>query len=204
MGFAAMSSSDDGSETDPEALRAARVRWSPPENEVPAQAGGPAVVAADGDAAVVLQSVLQYSAGLLIGLEFRRRADGDHWQRFPEDTFLGVELADGTKVVADPSGRNDATAVAYSLVQRGGGGGGRRYELTYWLSPTPPAGDVVLVVHAVGLGLPEGRVVLPAAELAGALEQVRELWPWEPERPDAYRPPDRPVPPGGWFESTES
>src|SRR4051812_2930783 len=89
----------DPSDVDPAFERAARLRWTAPDNEVPGRLGEPTVVAADADAAVVLAAVWHYSAGLVLSLEFRRRVDGDDWQRFPDDTFIGVELADGTKVV---------------------------------------------------------------------------------------------------------
>ncbi len=195
-------SAEDGSALDPEVERAARLRWAPPDNEVPGQLGTPTILAVTDDAAVLLLAVRHHSAGLLLTFQFLTRIDAEP-SGFPDDSFIGLELGDGRRVVFDPHRMSDEDP--YVLNHRGGGGGGRQYELTFWFTPAPPPGDVTVVVHALRFGLPEGRIVLPAADLAAARAQVRELWPWTPERPDRYQPPPRPAPPtGGWFDTADS
>jgi len=192
----------DDEDMDPDERRRAHQRWSPPENEVAALVGGPAVVVADGDAAIVLSGVEHYSCGLRFTLQLYRRVEPpmDRARHgFPREVFVGVELADGTRVMENDFHRTGAER--FALSQRGGGGGGRTYEMAYWLAPAPPDGAVTVVVHAPDHQLPEGRVVLAADDLAAARARVVELWPWEPDPPHSHEPPPRPTPPaGGWFD----
>ena len=72
--------------------------------------------------------------------------------------------------------------------------------MSYWLTPVPPPGDLIVVVASVPLNLPEGRVVVPAHALAEAADRRRTLWPREPDRPHGRGTEPRPeVPSGGWF-----
>ncbi|WP_123372129.1 hypothetical protein [Cellulomonas sp. PhB150] len=193
---------DDG-EPDPEQQRAVRVRWSPPENEVGALVRGPVVIVATDDAAAVLGSAVHYSAGVLLSVQLSRRqeARGARYGRgMPDEPLVGVELADGRRVAVDTY-RLDERDDGVVMTAQGGGGGGRSFAFSYWLSPAPPAGDLTVVVHAVDHGLPEGRAVLAADDLAAARSRVVELWPWVPDPPDSHEPPPRPTPPpGGWFD----
>ena len=82
----------------------------------------------------------------------------------PDRLLLGVELADGG--VATNAGPEPDRDDAPRLGDRGGHGGGRSVDKTLWLTPVPPDGDVVVVCACEALGVPETRVVIPAAALA--------------------------------------
>jgi len=179
----------------------ARQRWHPPDNEVPAVLD-PVVLVATADAAVTLAPVRVFSAGIELTVECRRRVPllGDPTARafIRQQVFVGVELADGRRVVAE---RLRPPSEDYSLRQRSGGSDDLCATFVYWFSPAPPPGDLVVVVHAVDLDLPEARVTLAAADLAAARDRVVELWTWTPPLDETYVPPPEPVPPaGGWFE----
>ncbi|MGN8247313.1 hypothetical protein ACTHAM_001487 [Cellulomonas soli] len=206
MHFSSLSLASDGD--DPAAFQALLSRHNPPENEAGAGLGGVHVLARTESRALLLSGVRVYASGLALELELRLRvADVDHarhhdlWESV-QQTWVGVALADGTRVVAQPGHGFDPRAEAgtYALTPTGGGGGGRSFQQTYWLTPAPPPGDVLVVVANPLLGLPEGRHTLPAAALAEAAAAVVVLWPWEPDppvEPDDARLPS--PPPGGWF-----
>jgi len=182
-----------------------RQSWHPPDNEVPAVLD-PVVLAATADAAVTLAPVRVFSTGVEITVECRRRVPlgGDPTARafIRQRVFVGVELADGRRVVAE---RLRLPTEDYSLRQRSGGSDDLCATFVYWFSPAPPPGDLVVVVHAVDLDLPEARVTLRAADLAVARDRVVELWPWAPPPAFDYEPDPEPVPPaGGWFAERSS
>lgn len=117
---------------------------------------------------------------------------------------IGIEQSDGS-VATSTYGRSfvdtEPTDLAGPLLQpRGGGGGDREYEMSYWLTPLAPPGDLIVVVASVPLGLPEGRVVVPARALGEAADRRGALWPREPDRQHGRGAEPRPqVPSGGWF-----
>lgn len=206
----ALATSDDGE--GPEALRAMVLRHQPPENEVGGTLAGAHVLAQTEDVAVVLHAARCYSMGLELDLRialrtFRphRRLHDETWEAV-QQAWVGVELADGTRVVSR-SARHGLTVpedpATHTLSTSGGGGGGRTYRTTYWLTPAPPEGDVVVVVALPLLGVPETRHVLPGAALAAARADAVELWPWEPDpEPETVEPERGEVPEGGWFAET--
>lgn len=199
----------DDAPSEPAEPVAMPVRWMPPDNEVPGLVGLGAVVSRTTDVAVLLLDLKVYSTGVVLELALLRRVEPDpSTERYPpmdQGVLVGVEAADGrvaTSVGAAASRlRLPEDDAALALSPLGGGGGGRTYEMSYWLTPAPPPGD--LVVHVVGepLGLPEGHVVVSGAVLAEARERGARLWPREPARewaPEDLPPPQ--VPHGGWFE----
>ncbi|RYV49370.1 hypothetical protein [Pengzhenrongella frigida] len=146
----------------------------------------------------------------MVSLVLQRRSDLDPAARhepfhsIDADVPIGIELSDGS-VATSSYGRSflnaESTDLAGPLLQpQGGGGGDREYEMSYWLTPLPPPGDLVVMVASVPLDLPEGSVVVPAHALAEAADRHRTLWPREPDRPHGPRAERRPeVPSGGWF-----
>jgi hypothetical protein len=185
-------------------------RRMPPDNEVCGTVAVDAVVTRNDDVAVTLRFLLVHSNGVVVSLVLQRRFDPDPAMRhetfhtIDADVLIGVELSDGstaTSAGGRPLLDADPTDAQAPLLQpHGGGGGDREYEMSYWLTPLPPPGDLVVLVASVPLGLPEGRVVVPANALAEAADRRRTLWPREPDRP--YEPGigRRPeVPGGGWF-----
>ncbi|MBO0898514.1 hypothetical protein J1G42_00870 [Cellulomonas sp. zg-ZUI222] len=188
---------------DDDDLDRARLRFAPPDNEVPAAVGVSGVIGRSPDAAVLLVGLSRCTVGLQIDLAIRLRLDpepsDDVHARFHAGLLVGVELADGRTVVAGRPAwpAPDGPFLAY----RGGGGGGREWSTQLWLTPEPPPGDLVVVVAHPGLGIDESRVTVAAAALRSAAGRTEVLWPREPERPrHAVEPPPVDVPPGGWFE----
>lgn len=187
----------------------------PPENEVPTPVAVHAVLARTDDVAAALVGGHVYSTGLELDLAVRRRRDDPaspdlfslvegYGHRYgvsasPDRLLLGVDLADGS--VATNAGPEPDGDDAPRLGDRGGHGGGGSMDKKLWLTPVPPDGDVVVVCAWEALGIPETRVVLPAAALAGARDRVVTLWPLEP-RAEHTEPPRVPLrlPAGGWFE----
>lgn len=199
---------DDGRRAFLERVRRRQV----PENEVPGVATGPLMLARTGDVALQLRPLEVFSTGVRLELVLLlRRSDvpwpeRDAFQQFDSQLFVGVELPGGRKVMPafpmpwDPRPESDNPA----LVANGGGGGGRRMALTWFLTPLPEPGDLVVVAAVPGAGLPEARVAVPAAALAEARAEVIELWPWEDEADRLPAPPvpRPPAPEGGWFAET--
>lgn len=199
----------NGDGEDPAAVQAQADAWqrrhSPPDNEVPGVLAATAVLTGDGDTVVALTGVRVFTTGLLLDVGVRRRLDpapdSDHFAATERALLLGIELADGrtaSTVLGAPAWDTDPAVPV--LTHHGANGGGRVYDLTLWLTPAPPAGDVVVIAAAPTWGLPEGAVRLPAAALAEAASSARVLWPREPDRPWPFEevpPPE--VPPGGWF-----
>jgi len=67
----------------------------------------------------------------------------------PEILRLGVQFADGAKATNlgmpfFPQGP-DERPPGPILMPRGGGGGGRRWDVSFWLWPLPPRGELTLV-----------------------------------------------------------
>lgn len=200
---------DDGDDATAAEAQAQAEAWQrrhgPADNEVPGALACGGVLTGDGDVAVALTGVRVFTTGVMIDVGLRRRLDPtpeeEHVGATQRALLLGVELADGrtaTTIAGAPSW--DAGPDDPALVHHSGTGGGRANDLTFWLSPLPPPGDLVLVAAAPAWGLPEGAVTVPAAAIAEAASRARVLWPREPdpEWPFEEVPPPE-VPPGGWF-----
>jgi hypothetical protein len=199
----------DGPESEDDGPGASAVRWMRPDNEAPGVLGLGQVVTRTADAALLLLGVSVYSTGAVLDLALLRRVEADpmaeRYQPMDHGLLVGVETADGsvaTSIGPSMPGLRDPEDVQVPVLNPlGGGGGGRTYELSYWLTPVPPPGDLVVLAVGEPLGLPEGRVVVPGVALAEARGQCERLWPREPER--QWSPQDLPrpeVPRGGWFE----
>lgn len=180
--------------------------WSAPTNEVPGTVAGSPVLLRTDDAAVSLMTVRTYSTGVQIELELRLRPsapgwpDGrDLWQAM-QQLRVGVELADGTRLVNDHG--SSVSATGPRLSSAGGSGSENSCRNEFWLAPMPQPGDLLVVVSHPLLDPHEGRRLIPAAALAAATSQIIELWPWEPEPTRPGDLPSPPPPPGSWFAQT--
>jgi hypothetical protein len=199
-----------------EQMQAAYRRSSPPDNEVPGALAFNALLARNADLAVALVGGAVFSNGISLGLAVRlRHADAttnglgsevfrNHRHGHSGPAFLvGVEYPDGQTAsnVSQDALLEHSVTERPSLSQGGGGGGGRSYEMSYWLTPLPPPGDLTIVVAWPSRGLPEARTVLPSEVLAQASVNVTVLWPWTDATEEAIpRQPTRPdLPAGGWF-----
>lgn len=197
---------DDGDEMTP-----SRPSYAAPDNEIPAVVATEKVLAASDDVVFFLAGIRVYTNGMEFELEARVRPGvriGEtagvyellsdcHAPRHGggESLLLGVEYADarrGTNVQGIAHG-------GLTLAQHGSSGGGRGAHATYFLSPLPPPGEIRLVCALPSAGIEETVTVLDADEILAAAARVRELWPWEPERPEPYQPLPPRLPDGGWF-----
>ncbi len=172
---------------------------------MPSVVGVSGVVGRSADAAILLVGLTLYTTGLQIELGIRRRLDPEPDDRMHSSAdaglLVGVELSDGRAVVAWRNGWSNWPAGHVPvLTHRSGGGGGREWASTLWLTPAPPAGDLVLVVANLALGVDESTFTVGAAAMAAAADKVEVLWPREPDQAfPAIQRPKVDVPPGGWF-----
>lgn len=209
-----------GSGGDDKAHREFEAAWrrrQRPENEVPVSVAIDAVLADDQDVVVFISGARVFSNGVDFTLEVRARhgtndgrggmlvgvhGDGDPSNRL----LLGVELSDGrrcTNIGAYTADFHDS-ADRPLLTPGGGSGGTRASDISLFLSPLPPPGDLRVVCAWPKFGLHEKITVLSADVIVEAAHRVRLLWPWEPEPGPEWgvKPPD--VPEGGWFAELES
>lgn len=194
----------------PEQIASWNRRSNPPDNEVPAHLPWSALLARGDDVAVILTGARLYSTGIRLDIAVRARVgdqvdlfsalDG-YGRRGADRILLGVEYVDGR--VATNVGHSgwpppDRPDTEPTLTSGGGSGGDRSVDISFFLSPLPPPGPVVVVCAWPGRGVAETRTVLDGT--ASAADQVQVLWPPDetpPGRPEPPPPPD--VPDGGWF-----
>ena len=195
-------------------------RMNPPENEIPAAVAISALLARTDDVAIALIGAHAYTFGLRFDLLVRLRHEprgtmarkvydllGGHpgLEDSDERLLLGVEYADGRTVTNfhSPGFRGvpaDDDPDEPSLSPMGGGGGGRCFDQSFWLTPLPPAGPLVVVCAWSAFDIPESRTVVDGAAIAEAASRAVVLWPPSPPQDEApVEPPEPRVPDGGWF-----
>jgi hypothetical protein len=216
--FSSGADDDDPSE---QSIEAAVRASSTPVNEIPGPVPISAVIGRGDGIALAVSNVQAFSTGLsftlAIRIQYQRSGlghrdlyeliDGHHPARQSGDRLLfGVEYADG-RIASNVTGvrwpRQDHTergdGATPQLHSTGGHGGDRSYDQSFWLSPLPPAGRLIVVCAWPVFGVPETRTVLDGAAVTEAARHVVELWPWEPERHEEPEEPDEPDLPEGWF-----
>lgn len=208
-----MSGPDSGAE---QAMR----RRQRPDNEIPLPVPVEVTLFRTQDIAVFICGLRAFRHGVDFTVEVRSRADGPdlgpglHGHDQSGDVFLfGVEFADGRccsnlpplgPLPMDPEASMDAEAsVGPTLIPGGGGGSSNSADISFFLSPVPPPGDLTFVCAWPGRGVPESRAVLAAQPLIDASRRVSELWPWAP--PSYRRTPQATprLPDGGWFAALQ-
>jgi hypothetical protein len=183
-------------EPEPEPSIPPRPAWMKPEAALGGVVAKELLLVKTAEAAVAIVGMLAYRTGFEFTLSsvlrredrrgvfdpvmhhpFGRRADEPLPDRFLR---LGVAFSDGTAVTnldrrafrwteSEPSGP--------LLMQDGGGGGGRRYDMTYWVWPLPPAGPLTFVCQWPAFGIPETRAEVDAALILEAATRAVQLWP---------------------------
>lgn len=181
-------------------------RTSPPDNEIPIAVPLDVVLARTDEAAIALLGLQVHTTGLSFDLAVRVRSSGRGGRELTELLFehrraeggmlLGLQFADGRRAT-NIGGSGPVGGVV--LHGGGGGGGDRSVDQSWWLSPLPPDGPLVLVVACAALGIEETRTEIDGSAIQRAATDVVVLWPWTPPEPPEppYPPPD--VPPGSWF-----
>jgi hypothetical protein len=185
---------------DPQRWRAPR--WSrPPEDELPHALPETAVLATTENLALLLAGVRAYSDGALFLVEWRlRRLDEDDadWAalvrrvggpRLPGEQELGslrlgVELADGQRLVADgdswwmPGELTEPDTHVLGMANWSGGGSeeSQVFSGELWLWPLPPRGQVKLAWEWAAFGLAEGTWELSGDRIRAAAEEARPIW----------------------------
>ena len=156
--------------------------WSaPPENFVGATVPFDLVLANTGDVAVTVGGMTAYPTGVAFEVRVLRREPGSEDVFFrmhhpgPGGLRLGVELADGSRAIADRGAGEPGRGP--TLTARGGGGG-LSYQLGFWLWPLPPAGPLRFACTWPDEGIDETTAELDAPIREAAARAV-ELWPDE-------------------------
>jgi hypothetical protein len=198
-------------------LEAAMRRRQRPENEVPTSVAIDAVLADDHEVVVFISGARVFSNGVDFTLEVRARyattdgrggmLGGVHGDGDPSDRLLlGFEFSDRrrcTNIGAPFLPDFQDSAERPALTPGGGTGGTRSSDISMFLSPLPPPGDLRVVCAWPKFGLQEKTTVLSADAILEAARSVRVLWPWEPEPEIVWGVPPA-VPEGGWFAEQES
>jgi len=196
-------------------------RCSPPDNEVPHGVPASVLLARTDTLAIAITGMSVYTTGVSIEVAVRLRDTppgvnsrdlhqmlGGH--RFPDDSgpdrrlLLGVEFSDGR--TADnidgrplPATINNNDEIPLLSPNRGSGGEGR-HDQTYWLSPVPPDGPLVVVCAWPALGIAETPHVLAQPDLTTASAHALVLWPRTLRSQRSTQPPPPPqMPEGSWF-----
>jgi len=96
------------------------------------------------------------------------------------DEFIrfGLLLADGSKWTnldgREPWDEDEVTGPVVS--ELGGGGGGESWEMSFWLWPLPPAGEVNFVASWPLHGIRESTTTVDATELRERATEAEEIW----------------------------
>ena len=210
-----------GGGQDNEARRHCEVVWrrrQRQENEVPGSVAIDAVLAGDHKIVVFISGARVFSNGVDFTLEVRARHGstdgrgdmlaGVHGYGDPSDRLLlGIEFSDGRRCTntGEPLDLDGSDSVEQPLLTPGGGSSSiRSGDITLFLSPLPPPGDLRVVCAWPKRGLPEAITVLSADDILEAEQRARVLWPWEPEPEPQWsvKPPE--VPKGGWFAEQQA
>jgi hypothetical protein len=187
-----------GSGGDDKAHREFETAWrrrQRPENEVPVSVAIDAVLADGEEVAVFISGAHVFSNGVDFTLEVRARhgtndgrsgmlggvhGDGDPSNRL----LLGVEFSDGRRCtnIGEPFTADFHDSADRPLLTPGGGSGGTRAsDVSLFLFPLPPPGDLRVVCAWPRFGLPEKITILSADAILEAARRVRVLRPWESE-----------------------
>jgi len=176
---------------DDEAQRHREVVWrrrQRPENEVPGSVAIDAVLVGGDEVVVFISSVRAFSNGLDFTLEMRARhasidergdTFGLHGHGGPgAPLLLGIEFSDGRRCTnVDPFDLDGSDSGERPVVTPGGGSSSARSgDLTMFLSPLPPPGDLRVVCAWPKRGLAETITVLSADDILEAAQRARVLW----------------------------
>ena len=172
----------------------AQPEWAgPPRGVVPAYSPQRAEIFRTGDVFLVVDRLLVYPNGLQFTLVLLMR-DSNYdlhdipWgaHRGPRGTELpdefirfGLVLADGSKWTnldwREPWGEDEVTGPVVS--ELGGGGGGDSWEMSFWLWPLPPGGEITFVAAWPLHGILESTAKVDATELRERATEAEEIWP---------------------------
>lgn len=167
-----------------------RSRMNPPDNEIPVALAWTAVVGRSTDMVIAVVGARAYSNGVVLDIAARTRTRPDDPNGLfgtvfdepgPDSLLLGVEFADGRTTVGPAGGRPDDDLPDDSplLFQGGGYGSDRNIEMSYFLSPVPPAGPMTFHCAWPAFGIAPTRTEFDGTVLADAQRRVEVLWPPE-------------------------
>jgi hypothetical protein len=130
---------------------------------------------------VAIPAIFAYSTGFEIFVTARFRPDDPEERSAARKSFrLGMQLADGTKVVS-PHGRGrpdlDAEPTGPILIPFMGGGGPHSMFSRWWAWPLPPSGPLEFVCEWPDFGIPETRAGIDAQLILDAAGRSIQLWP---------------------------
>ncbi|MEV6305432.1 hypothetical protein AB0M02_38880 [Actinoplanes sp. NPDC051861] len=186
-----------------------RPRWMKPETTLGAAVPAEVLLARSETTAVGLGGIIAYPNGFCLTLTMLMREEDRRGRLFhlafhpelldeespgPEFLRLGVQFADGSAAAnfgdhpfdspsgfpSDfPSDFPEEERTGPILTRDGGGGGGRRYDMSYWVWPLPPAGPVTFVCQWPAHGITEATAEVDGQLIRDAAARAVELWPTE-------------------------
>ncbi len=201
-------------------------RRNRPRNQIPATVPVDAVIGARADLIVFICSLSIYTNGISFTTEARARGgpgsddrpvslvEGMLGEGFDSDPsvrrvlqdrmLLGVEFADGRRCVSVPRGPEVNPPNEPFLLRIGASGANGVGSAEWFLSPSPPAGDLRVYCAWPSAGIPETTTIISAEVLRQAAGRVQQLWP--PARVFDQQPSPSPVvlAQDGWFANFDS
>ena len=175
-----MSFFDDVPPADPEPPRVHHP-WEPPEAEFPGVVAFSTLILGRTErAAVAVTGLSAYSAGFEIFVTARFRPGAEAGPGDRRSFRLGLQLADGTKVIGQHGHRGpDGDVAPDGPILRPflGGGGPLSSFWGGWAWPLPPAGPLEFACEWSAFGIPETRAALDAQLILDAAARSIRLWP---------------------------
>ncbi|WP_433795705.1 hypothetical protein [Actinoplanes sp. CA-252034] len=164
--------------------------WVRPDTVIGGSVGADLLLARSDDAAVVLTGLIGYPNGFAFTIAavlreedrsgrihhhgYRRDSAGEPPP--PEFLRIGVRFADG-RVATNLAGYPGygETPEQPLMLPDSGGGGGRRYDMSHWVWPLPPAGPLTFVVAWPGYRIDETSAEIDATLLRDAAARALVL-----------------------------
>jgi hypothetical protein len=155
--------------------------WNPPRAELAKVGASSLLLARTEVVAVAVTAVWAYREGFefWVGAQFRRQGLALQDTADGESLHLGVQFADGRKVVNVGRLPDHAGSEAAGLIlsPRSFGAGRWQKNRTYWVWPLPPPGPLTFVCEWAAFGIPESRAEVDAQLIRDAAAGSIPLWP---------------------------
>ncbi|MEV6377761.1 hypothetical protein [Micromonospora musae] len=191
-------------EPQPEPPRPPRPPWMKPEAVLPGGVPQEFLLAHTPEAAVAVTGLLAFPSGLQctlvavlrhgrFGRAFDPTMQRELWRLREEplpDEFLrfGVQFPDGRVATNLVGGGPFPTQLSVPagpvLSPAGGSGSDRRYDMSFWIWPLPPAGQMTFVCQWPVFGIPESRATIDTQLILDAAGRAIDLWPDDDETPE--------------------
>ena len=140
---------------------------------------------------LVIDHFSVYPTGVLFSINLWLRKSNDEIHRMPWDYRPRRTMPDDANVLrfglrfsngqtwtnlarSGPDFENEPTEPV--VMERGGGGGGDHWEMSHWLWPLPPPGDLTFVVEWPAYDISETTVTVDAQEIIDCAATAETVW----------------------------